>query len=51
MPSDEQIMYTWDMVERLSIEASVDIDETEHGLDFKNYLGDVIANIPIAGSE
>lgn len=51
MPDDYTLEHTWELVERLSNEAPVDILETEHGLDFKNFLGDVVYTIFIAGTE
>ena len=51
MPDDATLERTWDLVDQLSTITPVSIDETDHGLDFKNYLGDVVYTIFIAGTE
>ena len=51
MPDDETLERTWDMVERLSETAPVTIEETSRGVEFKNYKGDVVGIIYIAGTE
>ena len=51
MPDDFSLARTWDLVDQLSTTAPVEVDETDHGLDFKNYFGDVVYTIYIAGTE
>lgn len=51
MTEDFALERTWDLVEQLSQEAAISVDETEHGLDFKNMFGDVVYTIYIAGTQ
>ena len=50
MTTDEDIARTWDIVDQLADAAPVDIEETERGAEFKNYKGDTVYILPIAGS-
>ena len=50
MHDDYALANTWDLVEQLADIAPVEIVESERGLEFKNYLGDVVGIIYVAGT-